>query len=412
MQSGSFVVEHPCPQCGAPVILEEADRLMTCGHCRVSLYFYSGTVFRYYLPPLPAAGEEPLFVPYWHLRGAFFSLEPFEVHGSIRDVSLKAAGPVALPPTLGLRAQAMKLRLAGPGVKGRFLRPALGAAELVSKVVTPPGAGAGPAPRVYYRTFVGETTSQIYTPVYLREGKVFDGVLDRPWGTLGEGEEERMKDFDDPSSWETAFLPALCPNCGWDLPGGRKSVALICGNCSRGWQAAGGAFRPLDYGVHGIEEGEESVYLPFWRMEAEIGGLELASFADLARLANFPRAIRKEWEQRVLPFWAPAFRVRTNVFLRLARQLTSTPLDLRAEERVPGKGELFPATLAMKEAFESVKITLAGMAARKREIFPLLAAVEVRLGRSSLVYLPFAVRGGDFIEEEYGVSFRRNALRP
>jgi hypothetical protein len=122
--------------------------------------------------------------------------------------------------------------------------------------------------------------------------------------------------------------------------------------------------------------------------------------------------IRKEWEERALEFWAPAFRVRTNVFLRLARQLTSTPLDLRVEERVPGNSELFPATLVMREALESVKITLAGMAARKREIFPLLPAVKVRLRRTSLVYLPFAVRGGDFIQEEYGVSFRRNALRP
>jgi predicted RNA-binding Zn-ribbon protein involved in translation (DUF1610 family) len=412
MSSGSFTVEHPCPQCGAPVILEEADRLISCGHCRVSLYFYGGMVFRYYLPPLPAVGEEPLFVPYWHLRGAFFCLESFEVRGSIRDVSMKAAGPAAVPPTLGLRAQAMKLKLAGPGVKGRFLRPAFGAAELVSKVVSLPGARDGPVPRVIYHTFIGETTSLIYAPLYLRGGKVFDAVLDRPWGTLGEGEEESLKEFDDPSSWEAAFLPALCPNCGWDLPGGRKSVALICGNCSRGWQAVGGAFRPLDYGVQVVEEGGDRVYLPFWRMEAGIEGLELVSFADLARLANLPRTIRKEWEERALEFWAPAFRVRTNVFLRLARQLTSTPLDLRVEERVPGNSELFPATLVMREALESVKITLAGMAARKREIFPLLPAVKVRLRRTSLVYLPFAVRGGDFIQEEYGVSFRRNALRP
>ncbi|HDH04186.1 MAG TPA: hypothetical protein ENH01_00515 [Nitrospirae bacterium] len=51
-------VEHQCPQCGGPVILEETDRFMSCAFCRVNLFIVSGDFSRYYLPPSTHPLEE------------------------------------------------------------------------------------------------------------------------------------------------------------------------------------------------------------------------------------------------------------------------------------------------------------------------------------------------------------------
>lgn len=412
MRTGSFTVEHQCPQCGAPVVLEESDRLFTCSHCRVRLFFYAGTVFRYYLPPGPSAGDELLFAPYWHLRGALFILRPFEIESAFVDASFKAAGLSAAPPTLGVRPQAMKLRIAGEGVEGRFLRSSVASSDLLSKVVGRRNSGrsASEPATPFLRSFVGEATSLIYAPLSLRGATVRDAVLDRPLGELSEEDREVIAAPDDPSSWTATFLPALCPDCGWDLPGEKRSVAFICGSCGRGWQAEGGSLQPLNYGVQ--PGGERSdVYLPFWSMEVSIDGLPLSSRADLVRLANLPRAVRKEWEEETLHFWAPAFHLRPGIFLRLARQLTSTFIEDQMGSKLPRKGECYPVTIEGKVAFESVPFTVAGLAVPKKDVFPLLAQLKVRRGKTTLLYIPFSIRAGDYIQERYGISFRRNSLR-
>jgi len=412
MSTGPFTVEHQCPQCGAPVVLGESDRLFTCSHCRVRLFFYAGTVFRYYLPPGSHAGGELLFAPYWHLRGVFYTLRPFEIGSAFVDASFKAAGPSAAPLTLGVRPQAMKLRIAGEGVEGRFLRPSVAVSDLLPKVEVLRGSGKVPSQSTatFRRSFVGEATSLIYAPLSLRGAKLSDAVLDRPLGELRDEDREGIAAPDDPSSWPVKFLPALCPNCGWDLPGGKRSVAFICGSCSRGWQVEGGSLQPLSYGVQPGED-RSDVYLPFWRMEAGIDGLLLSSRADLVRLANLPRAVRKEWEEKELHFWAPAFHLRPGVFLRLARQLTSTFIDDLAGSRVPREGKFYPVTIEGKEAFESVPFTVAGLAVPKKDVFPLLAELKVRQRKTTLLYLPFSVKAGDYIQERYRISFRRNSLR-
>ncbi|MFC1657396.1 hypothetical protein ACFL2P_02355 [Candidatus Moduliflexota bacterium] len=413
MASGDFVVEHQCPQCGAPVNLGESESFFTCRHCRVRLYLFAAPVFRYYLPHEPS-GEETVFVPYWHLRGAFFFLEPFNVRHAMVDATFRAAGPGLLPPTLGLRAQAMKLRIAGKGVAGRFLPAGLTADVLMGKIeaLTGSKSGATTSTRIYHRTFVGETKSIVYAPIFLRDEKVYDAVLDRLLGSLGEDGAGVLTAADDPAAWQAGFLPAVCPNCGWDLPGSRRSIALICKGCAGGWCVDRGRFRRLDYAVHPGERGPSTMYHPFWRMKVRVEGLSLSSFADLARFANLPLAMRKEWESRDLVFWAPAFHLRPAIFLRLARRLSSLPLEVEEGATDPGEGELYPATLGERDAFESVRLTLASMAVRKKDVFPLLPQAGLRLQQALLTYLPFSARGGDFIGQTSGVSFRRNALRP
>ncbi len=57
-------------------------------------------------------------------------------------------------------------------------------------------------------------------------------------------------------------------------------------------------------------------------MQARIEGLNLETYGDLIRFANLPKAVTSEFEQQRLSFWAPAFKIKPKLFLRLLQQLT------------------------------------------------------------------------------------------
>jgi hypothetical protein len=305
----------------------------------------------------------------------------------------------------------MRLRHAVDGVEGKFLRPEVDCAETVPRVVRRSQATEVKrnGDEMAFRTFLASRATLVYAPVIVRGDRIFDGVLNRPQCRRPEGVLPALGEEDDTSAWEVKFLAALCPNCGWDLPGERKGVVFLCSRCHRAWRLHGTGLHEVPFEV--VAESGEAVYLPFWRMEARIEGLALSSFADLARLGNLPLAFREEWEESGLFFRAPAFRTRPRLFLRLARQLTSLPPGKAGEVRVP-EGEAFPVTLDLHEAFEGVKLTLASLAVSKRKVFPLLPSVRVELLGAKIVYLPFAVQGGDFIQTQMKFGIRRNALRP
>lgn len=67
--------------------------------------------------------------------------------------------------------------------------------------------------------------------------------------------------------------------------------------------------------------------IPFWRIKAEIAPIAMASYADLVRMGNLPKAVRKEWETKDLYFWTPAFKIRPKIFLRLNTQLAIAQPD-------------------------------------------------------------------------------------
>ncbi len=47
----SWAIELQCPQCGAPVTMEEADRILACAFCRVRLIMIHPGYPQYYLDP-------------------------------------------------------------------------------------------------------------------------------------------------------------------------------------------------------------------------------------------------------------------------------------------------------------------------------------------------------------------------
>jgi len=392
-------------------MLDEADRLLTCGHCRVRLYLAAGRVAKYFLPPHASLGMKDLFfVPYWHLRGAHYRVLFSGTESTFLDTSCRASSAPVLPVTLGVRAQAMAMRIAAEGVEGSFVRPTLPYGGMLSRTegtvraFSDAHGGAG----AYLTSFVGEAVSLIYAPVLPESKGLVDAVLNRPFPGTKSVSPEDLGPLEDTGSWTVSFLPAICPECGWDMPGERQSQVLLCTNCDRAWQVEGGRFVPLSFGS--IEGGGGEV-LPFWRVEVGIDGVKLDSYADLAALANLPRAVRDEWHRRRPAFWIPAFRSRPRLFLRLARQLTVfAPGEETLAPRVP-PGKIHPVTVGYEAALESVRLTLAELAVPRKNVLPLLEGVKVKLLDRRLVYLPFTARGGDLMQEELGLSMRRNALR-
>ena len=287
MNETSWQIEQGCPQCGAPVTLDETDRLLACPFCRTRLYLVPREHFRYHIPPAAGAGGELLYVPYWRLRGSFFALSASEVTHRFVDTSALAADIPGLPSTLGFRPQVLKLHFDTPATEGRFIpaeKPALSA-------ISGPGETTG---RTLLQRFIGEAVSLIHAPFLARGGMLYDGVTGRAVCALTD--EERLRLPSGASEGQVRFVPTLCPDCGWDMEGERDSLALICRNCGSAWSCPGQAFEKVAFSVMTPPAaGEIALYLPFWRMKPRFEGIDLASWADLIRIANLPKAITPDF---------------------------------------------------------------------------------------------------------------------
>ncbi len=406
--NSNWVVEHSCPQCGAPVQLNETDRVLSCGFCRVRHLLMAPGFFNFCLPPrIPR--DDIFYIPYWHVRGMAFTCASSAVRFRVVDISRRASEFDFTPPTLGLRPQAMKLRFAAADEKSFFVSRRGEAREMLL------GADAwttidslSAREQVFMRELIGETCSVIYAPFYYKDKTFYDAVLDRPVHRIPLDEKAPdLKGKRDPGG-QISFIPALCPQCGWDLEGEKESCVFICRNCESAWESVAGSLKSVPFGV--AETRESAVlHVPFWRMQARIDGISLETFADLVRFANLPKAVKPEFEQQRLSFWAPAFKIKPNLFVRLLQQLTVLQPDLAESTRLKNLN-LSPATLPKSEAAESIKIALAGLATRKNEFFPLLEGISVNVTDSRLVYLPFNSSGNDLVQSHFGFSLERNAF--
>jgi hypothetical protein len=407
---GGWQVAHQCPQCGAPVILEETDRLFSCPYCKVKLYIASQGYFRFYLSPPASSLKDIIFLPYWRLKGMVFSCEPYEVRERILDATFPALHQTRFPASLGLRPQVLPLRFVSPDTEGSFITHDLSSETAIENIEAQIKAVSGTSQQgsVFHKAFIGETISLIYSPLILQKGALNDAILNRPVAPVPQDEIKGIVSSAQHPDWQVTFVPALCPHCGWDLQGERDSLVLLCRNCDSAWEASQEKLRKLEFGV--AANGEDPVtYLPFWRMTVACEGVTLRSRADLARLMNVPVMGKPGWEKEVISFWSPAFKINPVFFLRLAQQVTV--FQPKEElKKVPQQSSLYPVTLPVSEAAESLKIILAHIAVPKKKYFPRLAEITIRLKGYRLVYLPFRERGNEFIHAQMNLSINKNTL--
>jgi hypothetical protein len=402
--AAKILIEHQCPQCGAPATLEETDRLFTCGFCRVKSFLTHNGFFRYLLPHTNKEKEETIYLPYWRIKGIFFCSLRSGINHRIVDVSWQAVSSPHFPMSLGLRSQTLKLRFVPPESAGRFLKPRVAVAQVKEAVKQ---SFLTPADPAFEQVLIGETPSIIYSPFYIRS-HVVDAILDRPVSDALPDDFKTDLQTDPHPNREIRFIPALCPTCGWDLEGERDSLVLHCRNCRILYQAGTGQFRPIRV-AHLPTSEDGCVFLPFYRIEANTSGIALNSYADLVLNANLPKVIRPEWQGLPFFFWSPAFKVRPEDFLRFARNLTLSQPRAELVTGLPG-GILSPVTLSVSEASGGLKISLASFI-KPPQMLARLKEITIKPKKALLVYIPFHEKGGDLIHSDLQLRINKTLLR-
>ncbi|HOI75159.1 MAG TPA: hypothetical protein PLO63_13525 [Syntrophales bacterium] len=402
--SGSnWQIEQQCPQCGAPVTLDETDRLFLCGYCRTKLYLASAGPFRYYIPPPPQPGRKILFVPYWRLKGLAYRMADLELQQRFVDTNILALDTAGPPASLGLRPQAMKLHFVSDKTEGRFL-----AAGRLPREAAPRFDTDGRPTRLADQAYIGETVSIIYTPAYLEGDRLCDAILRKPFPDCQKEFRDVLTRLPAATPWNVRFVSTLCPYCGWDMEGERDALVMTCRNCNSAWSCNGAEFQPVPFGY--LESPSEPfLYLPFWRLAAHFKGIPMDSIADLIRLGNLPRVATPTLEAAPVHFWSPAFKVNPALFIRWARQMTIFQPEEKELDVLP-KIPAHPVTLPLSEAFETIPITMANIAANKRMFLAGLQDIRIHPGEYRLVYHPFIVKQNELVHAAMGLAVDRRAL--
>jgi DNA-directed RNA polymerase subunit RPC12/RpoP len=403
VDEANWKIEHQCPQCGAPVLLDETDRVLSCPFCRTRLYLVTPDHFRYCLSVPVQRDQTMVYVPYWRMKGLSFSIKRHEIGTRLIDTSILATDFAGFPRSLGVRPQTLNLKFAYPGMAGRFLET-----RLPPEAVIPADDALASAEKTFHRVFIGETISLLYAPAYIEHGILYDALLERPISAWPDDSASVAADVR-PLNWQIRFMPTLCPHCGWDLLGEKDALVLTCNHCDSAWNYNGTKLTEVPFVVWPAT-GTNVAYLPFWRMKPRAEGVALDSYADLIRLANLPKVMKPGFASVPAYFWSPAFKVNPALFLRWSRQMTVYQPRGKVVSTFAG-ASCCSVTLSSREAVESMKITLAQMVFDKRRHYPHLDAMRLSADEILLEYHPFLVGSREFIHETMQISLDRTALK-
>ncbi|MDD2465109.1 MAG: hypothetical protein PHI97_14015 [Desulfobulbus sp.] len=402
-------VSQGCPQCGAPADLTEADQLLTCAFCGTCNYLQTQGPFRYVLPHGAQGGDEGLLlVPYLRFKGTIFLVSDQGIEHRVIDTT-QAANPMrGLPPSLGLRPQAMGLHRLDPLAPHRYLPQSIRANAILEKAASVGNLGGIIKEGLHHRAYIGESLSYIYLPISVQHGDLVDAVNGSRLNALDDAVEEVVEGRAYNSSWEVRFLATLCPLCGATMDGAGDSRVLLCDNCDTAWTLGADGLSRMDWSLHPGDKNTE-LYLPFWKITAHIPVLSIYSFADFIERTNQPMLPRPRWRERAMSFWVPAIKLRPKIFLQAGRQVTLGQWHLKPEEGRVGK-TLFPVTLPASEARQAVKVILAAATTSPKRVFPYLPRVRLTETMVQLVYLPCNDRGHDWVQPETGMTIAKNIL--
>lgn len=404
-------VEQPCPQCGGPVTLSASDRLLTCPYCGVKNFLQSDGPFRYALPVRAefTAPEQLLHAPYLRFRGNIFLVTEKGISYRVVDTTQDGFPMPGLPPSLGMRPQAMPLVRLNRESPGRFLRPAVKVRVILEKAVRIHELTGKNGSQLYHRAFIGEDVSFIYLPLERTETALKDAVLSRELVELDRVVSYPLKGSPFNPRWQVRFLATLCPRCGAALDGESDCLVLTCSNCDTAWQAGPAGLERIDCRII-PGDSATALYLGFWKISAHLPGVGIWSFADFMARTNQPLVVRREWHERVMQFWIPAFKLRPKIFLQAGRRTTIGQWRLEGEETIRILPGLYPVTLPESEARQALKVILAASAAGRKMIFPYLPELTAENMSSTLVFLPFADRNHDWVQPQTGTVVSKRVL--
>ncbi|MCK7507586.1 MAG: hypothetical protein MZV70_28480 [Desulfobacterales bacterium] len=196
--------------------------------------------FRYVLPAPDLAPQETILVPYRRFRGMMFTRDDTGLRDQVLDSTALGTRTTPLPRSLGIRPQALPAPIPSSRLAGGMLSADIPLQEALKNVYKSfpeariPLEGDQPAGTEHERlvAMIGESVSMIYSPVYISKGNLCDAVLKEPVAPAPAGILDNVLPHGDGEKWKASFLPALCPDCGWDLKGDRRSPVQVCMKCS------------------------------------------------------------------------------------------------------------------------------------------------------------------------------------
>ena len=401
----SLHVELDCPQCGAPLAMQETDRLLRCGYCSVNSYL-SNTDSLHFILPRKEPDPYTIYAPYLHFKGVIYTCFNNRIEHRLADISTRGIKLSFLPATLGLRPQAMKIRFATPGLDGTFLKGSLPADIILKRAAKNLLARDE---EILHQAFIGDVLNIIYLPLTIRDEAVIDGILERPLLQIPEDQDPFAESEIDQQRWAPKFLPSLCPQCGWNLEGEPDSTVLLCANCNSAWEAAGSRFTEVRV-ITTPKKNEAELYIPFWAIKVTSKGVKLDTLADFFRLTNQPVMIRDEWQEKDLRFVLPAFKIRPDDFLRLGTQMTISQKEkIKSTDNIP-KENIYPVTLQKTDAVQAIKVILANSAVSRNKVFPFLPDIDFQAKEYLLHYLPFTKTSHELKQVSLGVTINQRVL--
>jgi hypothetical protein len=185
-------------------------------------------------------------------------------------------------------------------------------------------------------------------------------------------------------------------------------MVLICRNCDSLWQPDEKGFKKLKF-AHIPEKEKDIIYLPFWRIRADVSEIDLKSYADLVKIANLPKFVKQNYDMK-FSFWSPAFKIRPQTFLPLTEKITLFQPREKLIYKLPDS-ELYPVTLPFSEAVETLKINLASFMKPQKTLLPKLSDIKIRPRSYLLVYVPFLIKHHELIGLSSNFAITKNQLK-
>lgn len=118
-----LTIHQKCPSCGAEIELHEADRLIQCPYCDVKNFMVNRGPLRFVLPdkaPVHIDRREMFYAPYLRFKGNIYYCKGKYLKHRVVDTTQRGVKSSVLPPSLGLRPQAMPVSLVTDRVIGSF----------------------------------------------------------------------------------------------------------------------------------------------------------------------------------------------------------------------------------------------------------------------------------------------------
>ncbi len=405
-------IQYTCPQCGGPVVMDETDRLVQCGYCRIRSYFLVKDYFRYVVPAHRDYYQSNLvYFPYWHTRGMQFYYSGGQICHRFFDASIQAIEDPSFPVSAGLRTQGLRLHHLNPSFNGRFLRPRRTPNEAVRQFETILSAKLPHIGKIPLQAYIGEVLNLIYMPFYIR-GEIQDAVTQKKISTkTPDIQNDSLFPVDKPKK-HYRIIATLCPNCAWELSGERNSLALTCENCGRVWEPDGYRLKKMTYGCIPRETDQKKsdiLFLPFWRIKADVSGVSLKTYADLVRLANLPKVVQPGWDRLGFRFWVPAFKALPRAFIRIATMMTyAQPAEKVTMD--PPDARLYPVSLPLSEAIECTMVVLSGIFKPVHRYLEILDDLKIVPRKYLLVYVPFVEDARSYHNQKYQLTLEKNML--